>query len=45
MGIILAAVLIFTVVGAGFVLVNLLIGKLIRPERPEPEKTHRIRVR
>ncbi len=38
MGIILAAVLIFTVVGVGFVLVNLLIGKLIRPERPEPEK-------
>lgn len=38
MGIILAALLIFAVVGAGFVLVNLLIGKLIRPERPEPEK-------
>lgn len=38
MGILLAAVLIFAVVGAGFVLVNLLIGKLIRPERPEPEK-------
>jgi NADH-quinone oxidoreductase subunit A len=38
MGIILAAVLIFAVVGAGFVLVNLLIGKLVRPERPEPEK-------
>nr|BAL54485.1 NADH dehydrogenase I subunit A [uncultured Planctomycetota bacterium] len=35
---ILAAVLIFAVVGAGFVLVNLLIGRLIRPERPEPEK-------
>ncbi|MCS7168400.1 MAG: NADH-quinone oxidoreductase subunit A [Gemmatales bacterium] len=38
MGILLAAVLIFAVVGVGFVLVNLLIGKLIRPERPEPEK-------
>lgn len=38
MGIILAAILIFAVVGAGFVLVNLLIGKLVRPERPEPEK-------
>ncbi|MCS7015908.1 MAG: NADH-quinone oxidoreductase subunit A [Gemmatales bacterium] len=38
MGIILAGVLIFAGVGAGFVLVNLLIGKLIRPERPEPEK-------
>jgi NADH-quinone oxidoreductase subunit A len=30
--------LLFTVVGVGFVLVNLLIGKIIRPARPNPEK-------
>jgi NADH-quinone oxidoreductase subunit A len=31
-------VLIFLAVGAGFVLVNLLIGKLFRPRRPDAEK-------
>ncbi len=33
-----AYVLLFLAVGAGFVLVNLLMGKLIRPSRPEAEK-------
>lgn len=31
-------ILIFTVVGAGFVLVNLLVGRLLRPNKPSPEK-------
>jgi NADH-quinone oxidoreductase subunit A len=30
--------LVFVAVGVGFLLTNLLIGKLIRPARPEPEK-------
>ena len=30
--------LVFVAVGIGFLLTNLLIGKLIRPARPEPEK-------
>jgi NADH-quinone oxidoreductase subunit A len=33
-----AYVLLFLAVGAGFVLVNLLMGKLIRPSKPEAEK-------
>jgi NADH-quinone oxidoreductase subunit A len=33
-----AYVLIFLAVGAGFVLVNLLIGKLVRPVKPDAEK-------
>jgi NADH-quinone oxidoreductase subunit A len=33
-----AYVLLFLAVGAAFILVNLLAGKLIRPARPEPEK-------
>jgi NADH-quinone oxidoreductase subunit A len=30
--------LLFVVIGSGFILINLLIGKLIRPERPHEEK-------
>ncbi|MBO0701205.1 MAG: NADH-quinone oxidoreductase subunit A [Zavarzinella sp.] len=30
--------LVFVAVGVGFLLTNLLVGKLIRPARPEPEK-------
>ena len=33
-----AYVLLFIVVASGFILVHLLIGKLIRPNRPSPEK-------
>ena len=31
-------ILLFTVAGIGFLLVNLLVGKLVRPNRPNPEK-------
>jgi NADH-quinone oxidoreductase subunit A len=31
-------VLIFVVVGAGFLAMNLVVGKLVRPDRPNPEK-------
>ena len=31
--------LVFVAVGVGFLLTNLLLGKLIRPARPDPEKT------
>ena len=31
-------ILLFLAVGAGFILVNLLVGKLVRPERPHAEK-------
>src|SRR5919202_1328921 len=33
-----AAILVFVAVGAGFLLANLLVGWLIRPNRPDPEK-------
>ena len=31
-------ILLFLAVGAGFILINLLVGKLVRPERPHAEK-------
>src|SRR5919106_242231 len=31
-------ILLFLAVGAGFILINLLVGKLIRPARPQQEK-------
>lgn len=34
----LAYILLFVVVGAGFILVNLLVGYLVRPVKPNPEK-------
>jgi NADH-quinone oxidoreductase subunit A len=34
----LAYCLLFTVVGIGFIFVHLLIGKIVRPAKPEPEK-------
>lgn len=34
----LAYCLLFTVVGVAFILVHLLIGKIVRPAKPEPEK-------
>jgi NADH-quinone oxidoreductase subunit A len=34
----LAYCLLFVVVGVGFILVHLLIGKVVRPAKPEPEK-------
>src|SRR3989441_8397980 len=34
-----AYLLLFVAVGAAFVLVHLMIGKLIRPAKPNPEKT------
>jgi NADH-quinone oxidoreductase subunit A len=33
-----AAILVFVAVGAGFLLANLVVGRLIRPNRPDPEK-------
>jgi NADH-quinone oxidoreductase subunit A len=30
--------LLFVVIGSGFILINLLVGKLVRPERPHEEK-------
>jgi NADH-quinone oxidoreductase subunit A len=34
----LSYVLLFTVVGAGFIFVHLMAGKLVRPAKPDPEK-------
>src|SRR5713226_1387449 len=34
----LGYLLLFVVVGVGFILVHLLVGKLIRPANPDPEK-------
>src|SRR5262250_1336741 len=34
----LAYALLFTAIGAGFIFVHLMIGKLVRPARPDPEK-------
>jgi NADH-quinone oxidoreductase subunit A len=33
-----AAILVFVAVGVGFLLANLLVGRLVRPNRPDPEK-------
>jgi NADH-quinone oxidoreductase subunit A len=38
MPILLACFLLFVVVGAGFILVNLIAGYLVRPVKPDPEK-------
>jgi NADH-quinone oxidoreductase subunit A len=38
MQLILIYSLLFTAVGAGFVFINLLVGKLVRPSKPNPEK-------
>ena len=32
-------ILLFVAVGAGFIVVNLLVGKLVRPDRPQQEKS------
>jgi NADH-quinone oxidoreductase subunit A len=32
-------ILLFVAVGAGFIIVNLLVGKLVRPDRPQAEKS------
>jgi NADH-quinone oxidoreductase subunit A len=33
-----ASLVVFTLVGAGFILANLTLGRLLRPHRPDPEK-------
>jgi NADH-quinone oxidoreductase subunit A len=38
MPVLLAYALLFTAVAAGFIFIHLMIGKLVRPKRPDPEK-------